>query len=188
MDRCLLAPYLTSTFAECILRSMTTWETRKAVGDELEQRVAEELTIRGWTVSPYGQGTFDPAIRTALGKTPSSIRYQPDLIAARGELVVLIDCKGRMTSTTSNRHSIQRDAVQAHLQYSGLAGLPVYYVFDDLGVLTPHEVLTAGRMGPHTQVGSNAPYFLIAAALARPFDAVFGSYETVVEQWAKRVA
>lgn len=167
---------------------MSTWEARKAAGDELEQRVAEELTIRGWAVSPYGQGIFDPVIRAALGKTPSAIRWQPDLIAARGDLVVLIDCKGRMTSTTSNRHTIERDAVQAHLQYSGLAGLPVYYVFDDLGVLTPHEVLTAGRMGPHTQMGSGAPYYLIASALARPLDSVFGSYEMVVEQWAGRAA
>ncbi len=179
---------MTCEFISAIVPDMTTWETRKAAGDLLEQRVAEELTIRDWAVSPYGQGTFDQAIRSALRQTHSSIRWQPDLIAARGDLVVLIDCKGRMTSTTSNRHAIERAAVQAHLQYSALAGLPVYYVFDGLGVLTPHDVLTAGRVGPHTQVGSGAPYYLIGSGLARPFDAVFGAYETVVQAWAEQAA
>jgi hypothetical protein len=148
------------------------------MGDELEQRVAEELTLRGWTVNRWGQGVFTEPVRRALRRTDSPIRWTPDLVAVFLNSWVLIDCKGRMTSTTSKRHAIQRDAVKAHLQYVAWTYLPVYYVFDDLGVLSPHDVLTCGRVGPHTRVGSGAAYYLVPESLTRPFDAVFGTYGT----------
>lgn len=167
---------------------MTSWNARKAAGDILEQRVAEELTLRGWEVNPWGQGVLTAPVRGALKRTDSSLRWTPDLVAARGEIVVLIDCKGRMTSSASNRHSIERAAVKAHLQFAAWTDLPVYYVFDNLGVLTPHDVLTAGRVGPHTRVGSGAPYYLVGTGADRPFDAVFGSLEAMVMSWAQTAA
>lgn len=156
---------------------MTSWKQRKAVGDALEQIVAEELTLRGWTVNPWGQGILTAPVRGALHRTDSSLRWTPDLVAARGEIVAFVDCKGQMTSGTTNRHCIERAAVRAHLQLAALTELPVYYVFDGLGVLTPHDVLMAGRVGPHTTVGSGAPYYLIGTALDRAFDDIFGAHE-----------
>jgi hypothetical protein len=156
---------------------MTSWNARKAVGDALEQTVAEELTLRGWTVNPWGQGILTGPVRGALHRTDSSMRWMPDLVVARGEIVALIDCKGQMTSGTTQRHCIERAAVRAHLQLAAWMELPVYYVFDSLGVLTPHDVVMAGRMGPHTNVGSGAPYYLIGTGLDRPFDDIFGPHE-----------
>lgn len=159
---------------------MSGWERRKAKGDAHEQYVAEELTLRGWEVNPWGQGILTHPVRGALRRTDSSLRWTPDLVAARGEVVVLIDCKSRMTSGASGRHAVERAAVKAHLQLCAWTDLSIYYVFDNLGVLTPHDVLMAGRIGPHTRVGSGAPYYLIGTGLDRPFDDVFGTHERVV--------
>lgn len=163
---------------------MTSFEDRLAVGIEHEQRVAEELTLRGWAVSPWGQGVLDEGTRAALQATESALRWTPDLVAARGEVVVLVDAKCSLSPHTG-RHSVARDAVRAHLQSATLYDVPVYYVFSDLGVMTPHEVLAVGRTGPHLTIGRRGPYYLIPGGLCRPFDDVFGSAEQVVAQWSR---
>ena len=155
---------------------MTSWMARKAVGDELETRVSEELRARGWAVSPWGQGTLAVAVAASLRRTDSSLRWAPDLLAAREDLVVMIDCKARMTSPSTGRHAVERAAVKAHLQFAALFDLPFYYVFDDLGVLTPMDVRAVGQSGPHSRVGSGAPYYLVSVVLDRDFNDVFGPY------------
>jgi hypothetical protein len=167
------------------IRGMTNWEQRKAVGDAFEQRVAEEFTIAGWHVSPWGQGILTAPVRRALRGTDSSMRWTPDLVAARGEIVCMIDCKASMTSDGTARHAVERAAVKAHLQLSAWTDLPMYYVFDNMGVLTPHDILMAGRVGPHTRVGSGAPYYLISTAMDRSFDEIFGPHEQLLRTRAK---
>ena len=44
------------------------------MGDAHERRVAEELALRGWDVSPWGQGVLTEAVRVALRGTESSLR------------------------------------------------------------------------------------------------------------------
>ncbi|MEV3856944.1 hypothetical protein AB0J38_21765 [Streptomyces sp. NPDC050095] len=156
---------------------MATFQQRKAIGDAHERYVAEELTGRGWEVDFWGQGLLSRALQRALQKTDSSIRWFPDLIAAKAQDLVLIDCKGGMTSRRTGRHAVERAAVQAHLQLVAWTGLPVYYVFEGLGVWAPHDVHIAGQEGPHSPVGSGAPYFLISAQGARRFDDLFGPRE-----------
>ncbi|WP_328769476.1 hypothetical protein [Streptomyces sp. NBC_00286] len=114
-------------------------------------------------------------LQDALRGTDSFIRWIPDLIAAKSKDLVLIDCKSRMTSRSTGRHAVERAAVHAHLQLVAWTRLPVYYVFDDLDVLAPHDVLIAGQEGPHSIAGSGAPYFLISGRIARRFDGLFGS-------------
>lgn len=80
-----------------------------------------------------------------------------------------------MSGGTRRRHAIERAAVRAHLQLVAMTDLPVYYVFDDLGVATPYDVLTDGRCGPRSSVGSGAAYCLVSSALDRSFDSVFSS-------------
>ncbi|MEU1930918.1 hypothetical protein ABZ516_26370 [Streptomyces sp. NPDC019826] len=156
---------------------MASFQQRKAIGDAHERYVAEQLIGRGWAVDFWGQGLLSRALQCALRRTDSSIRWFPDLIAAKAGDLVLIDCKGGMTSQRTGRHAIERSAVQAHLQLIAWTGLPVYYVFDGLDVWAPHDVLIAGQEGPHSVVGSGAPYFLIGAQGARRFDALFGARE-----------
>ncbi|MFJ2769193.1 hypothetical protein [Streptomyces sp. NPDC087300] len=154
---------------------MASFQQRKAIGDAHERYVAEQLIGRGWEVDFWGQGLLSRALQCALRRTDSSIRWFPDLIAAKARELVLIDCKGGMASQRTGRHAIERSAVQAHLQLVAWTGLPVYYVFDGLDVWAPHDVLIAGQEGPHSVVGSGAPYFLISAQGTRRFNDLFGA-------------
>lgn len=156
------------------LPRMPSFQRRKAIGDAHEQRVTKELNQRGWHVSPWGQGIMGEPIRLALHSTTSSLRWTPDLIAAQGQQVVLIDCKSRMTSQASRRHAVERSAVAAHLQLVAWTQLPLYYVFDNLDLLSPYDALGLGQEGPRTAAGSGTPYLLVPAARALAFDHVFG--------------
>jgi hypothetical protein len=155
--------------------SVTSFQQRKAIGDAHERYVADQLAERGWKVDFWGRGQLSRALQCALQKTESSIRWFPDLVAAKAKDVVLIDCKGSMTSRQTGRHAVERSAVLAHLQLVAWTQLPVYYVFDDLDAWAPHDVLFTGRQGPHSVAGSGAPYLLIPARGARRFDALFGT-------------
>lgn len=154
---------------------MRSFQHRKVVGDAHEERVAEELVLRGWDVSAWGQGVLTEAVRSALRGTDSSLRWTPDLVAAKGSEIFLLDCKSRMTSRTTHRHAVERAAVMAHLQLAAWTQLPVCYVFDDLGILTPHDVLVSGRPGPHSVRGSGSAYYLVPTARSLAFDEVFGT-------------
>ncbi len=164
------------------LARMPSFQQRKAVGDAHEAHVAHELAERGWDVSPWGQAVLTQAVRAALRRTDSFLRWTPDLAAAQDRRVVLIDCKGRMTSRTSHRHAVERSAVMAHLHLTAWTQLPVAYVFDDLGVLTPWDVLLSGRTGPLTTKGSGSAYFLVPVARALAFDEVFGTVAVAAPQ------
>ncbi|MFD3442770.1 hypothetical protein ACFWU3_35370 [Streptomyces sp. NPDC058685] len=103
------------------------------------------------------------------------MRWTPDLVVAKSNKVALIDCKSRMTSRTTPSHAVERAAVTAHLQLVAWTQIPVYYVFDNLDVLTPYDVLVAGHNGPYSHAGSGSPYYLIATARSLTLDKVFGS-------------
>jgi hypothetical protein len=151
---------------------MAEWGERKATGDRHEQQVTQELQRRGWEVHPAGQGTYPSAIRHALTRTTSPLRYFPDLIAARGEDVVTIDAKTSMRSTSSGRFAISCKCVTAGLQYMGThAPVPLLYVFGDLTVLTPAEVAYYTRHGRRAHTGA---YYLVNTSTAHHFDDVFG--------------
>ncbi|MEU3320812.1 hypothetical protein ACGFZG_27255 [Streptomyces antibioticus] len=154
---------------------MPSFQQRKAVGDAHEKRVAEELALRGWDVSPWGQGVLTEAVRVALRGTESSLRWTPDLVAAKDRQVFLIDCKSRMTSRITQRHAVERAAVMAHLQLAAWTQLPICYVFDNLDVLTPLDVLILGRTGPQPAAGSGSPYHLVPTRCSLAFDEVFGT-------------
>lgn len=151
---------------------MTQWQDRKTVGDMHEQRVAAALRARGWTVHPCGQGTYPTAVREALSRTRSALRQFPDLIAACGTDIVTIDAKDRMSSTGTSRYSISTSTVNAGLQFTAVhAPTPLYYVFGDLKVLTPAEVL---HYTDHALRRSSGAYHLVSTHRAHPFDEVFG--------------
>lgn len=154
---------------------MANWDQRKRIGDALERGVTAALRDRGWHVNEWGQGVLDAPVRRALRGTDSFARWTPDLVAARDLTVCFIDCKANMTGGSRRRHAIERAAVQAHLQFVAWNNLPVYYVFDDLGVATPYDVLMASQPGPTPRIGSGAPYLLISAVHDRPFDSIFGA-------------
>lgn len=150
-----------------------TWAERKTAGDHLEERVRAELGVRGWMVDLLGQGAMSEPVTAVLGRTKSPLRFLPEFIAARKGELCLIDCKGRISPHTG-RHSISRSAVQAHLAMRTLFDLPIYYVFETLGVMTPFDVQ---RFADTRVGGRGGSYFLVSAAEARPFDAFFGDQQ-----------
>ncbi|MFH9015308.1 hypothetical protein ACH4C6_28535 [Streptomyces sp. NPDC017943] len=152
---------------------MRQWQDRKAVGDTHERRVAAALRARGWTVHPCGQGTYPPAIREALRQTRSALRQFPDLIAARGSDLITIDAKDRMPSTHTDRYAISTDTVNAGLLFTAAhAPTPLYYVFGDLKVLTPAEIV---HYAAHALRHRSGSFHLVRTEQAHPFDDVFGA-------------
>lgn len=152
---------------------MPRWPDRKDVGDRHEQRVAQALQHRGWTVQSCGQATYPTAIQDALRRTRSALRQFPDLIAARGAELVTIDAKDRMPSTHSDRYAISSATVNAGLLFTAThAPTPLYYVLGDMRVLTPAEVL---HYAQHALRHHSGAYHLIRTDRAHPFDQVFGS-------------
>ncbi|MBP0932532.1 hypothetical protein J0X20_02710 [Streptomyces sp. KCTC 0041BP] len=152
---------------------MTHWQERKTTGDTHEERVATALTTRGWTVQRCGQGTYPAPIRHALARTRSALRQFPDLIAARGSELVTIDAKDRLPSTHTDRYAIRTATLNASLLFTAAhAPTPLYYVFGDMKVLTPAEVL---HYTDHALRHSSGAYHLVSTHRAHPFDEVFGS-------------
>lgn len=149
---------------------MSSWSTRQQVGDAHEGRVEKELTARRWEVNPWGQAILSEPIRKAVSRT----RWKnfPDLVAARDGDLVAIDAKDRMSSAETGRYAISRECISFGLQFVAAFGVPIFYVFGNLGVLTPQEVMSYGSTGARGMGGS---YYLVNGRLAHQFDDVFGA-------------
>ena len=153
------------------LRDPDSFAARLALGQKHERRVADELRRRRWTVDEWGQGVLSGPIRDAIRRSDSRLRFLPDLIAAQDGELVTIDCKDRMQSADTGRYAVSRNCVNFGLQLAAL-GVAVFYVFGDLGVLVPTEVMSYGRIGPTRSVGG--AYFLVSSRFLHNFDEVFG--------------
>lgn len=149
-----------------------TFAERKVVGDALESRVRRELEQRGWTVSEYGQAVLADPIRSALKRTESRMRWDPEFVIAHGSALALVDAKGAMRGEDAWSYTISRKALRAHLQMVAELDLPIYYVFANLGVSTPAEVMQFCRLA---RVGDAGGYVSFPAGMPRPFDDVFGA-------------
>jgi hypothetical protein len=147
-----------------------SWQQRKLVGDAHEERIAQELQARNWTADPWGQAILSEPVRRAVSRT----RWKnfPDLVAARAGDLVAIDAKDHMSSAETGRYAISRECVSFGLQFVAAFGVPIFYVFGNLGVLTPQEVMSYGSTGPRGMGGS---YYLVNGRLAHQFDDVFGT-------------
>lgn len=151
---------------------VTSWTARKEVGDAHEARVRYELEQRGWTVAQYGQALLPEQIRRALKVTDSAMRWDPDLVAACGSYVCLVDAKAAMRGADAHRYNISRKALKAHLAMFAMLDLPIYYVFSNLGVATAVDVMQYCRL---TAVSQTSGYVSLPAGVPVPFDEVFGS-------------
>lgn len=148
---------------------MASWQERKAVGDALEERVAQELIARGWKVSRYGQRTLAEPLRTAISRSASGIRYLPDLIAFHvSQGLIIVDCKDRLPTTSTHNYAINRACLKFGSQFAAVIGAPLYYVFGNLSVIIPAEIV-AYRIGV-----VRGSYYLIPDDQGHDFDQVFG--------------
>lgn len=156
--------------------ALPAFAERKAIGDAHELRVRGELERCGWAVAAWGQGILTESVTAALRRTDSDLRWTPDLIAVRDGIVCLIDAKARM-STHTRRHSVSRRCLEAHLRLMALVDLPIYYVFDTLGVLTPYDIKRFAVARIDTRFSGST--YLVHDRDARPFDSVFNGDEAL---------
>jgi len=147
-----------------------SFAARLALGDEHEHRVRYELEARGWEVTPWGQAILPEQSRRVL--RAFRFRHFPDLLATRPGECIAIDAKDRMRSSGTGRYAVARECVSFGLQFVAAFGIPVYYVFGNLGTLCPTEVMSYGRIGPRAS-GSGA-YYLVSDRIAHHFEDVFG--------------
>lgn len=159
--------------------ALSTWAERKAVGDPHEDRVRTELEQRGWTTAPYGQGILPEPIRRALKHTDSIMRWDPDLVAAQGSTICMIDAKSSMKGEDAWTYHVSRKAIRSHLRMWAELDLPIYYVFSNLGVATPAQVMQWCRLA---SIGEAGGYLSLPAGLPMPFDDVFGMPTASVSQ------
>ncbi|MFC9973556.1 hypothetical protein ACFVH6_21945 [Spirillospora sp. NPDC127200] len=154
---------------------MTTYDIRKRLGDRHEEHVAEALRTRGWRVAPYGMGTQRPIHRAMIHASGSPLRFEPDLMISpenAPQRVQLIDCKAQF-NTAENYLAVNEECVRAQLTFMAATQLPIWYVFSDLSVSTPNEVLAFGRKSAPAPGGSW--HFRIPRLLNREFDSIFGA-------------
>ncbi|MFG3490050.1 hypothetical protein [Streptomyces sp. NPDC047972] len=77
-----------------------------------------------------------------------------------------------MPSSTSDRYAVSDEAVHARLQFiAAKRPTPLYYVFQDLRVLTPVEVL---HYTGHAERGHDGAYRPVSTRHAYPVDTAFG--------------
>lgn len=155
---------------------MTSFTVRLSAARAHECRVGRELEQRGWEVTPWGQGILPPGTCRALAACGSRFRHFPDLVAARGGQAAAVDAKDGACSAVSGRYAVSRGCVSFGLQFTAAFDLPVYYVFGNLTVLSPAEVMACGaaRRGEP----GNGSYYLVPGHAGRDFDEIFGRPST----------
>ena len=99
------------------------------------------------------------------------MRWDVDMVAAHGSTVCLIDAKNSMRGDDAFTYTISRKALRAGIRMVAELDLPLYYVFANLGVATPAEVMQFCRLA---SLGEAGGYLSFPAGLPRPFDDVFG--------------
>lgn len=154
-----------------------------AVAQTHEDLVRDRLTELGWTVEPFGQALLTSACRRALrswvddDNQPTLIRWLPDLIAYRcagGWSIALVDAKGEVSQTRN--HAVEKKSVDCDRVISTSLNVPTYYVFNDLGVATPDDVVSWGHFhNGHGTNGSGTPFYLVAKSDCRSFYDVFAA-------------
>lgn len=183
-------------------------ESRREYVNRLERGVQWEIALShrlekwGWAVAPFGVSTLPGVVSLGrvgrggpppgvLYKTlldyrdhtgnPSRLRWLPDMIAARGPNLCLIDAK-------SGRHDTGNYAIEAQALIVGRLLVeqfhtPVFYVWDDGGVITPQTVVINY---PQIEVrvpddddfhvrGSREPFVLVSKRYAITAYEIFGT-------------
>lgn len=144
--------------------------------DRLAQAVAHEAAVmkriraHGWTCDEFGQALFSPAVRAAMKRWPTLVRWSPDLIAVRpprvgsgtGDSVRLIDAKFSTRCDTPN-YDVELASLLAHQRWITAFDLGVWLVFHDFKACRVDDVLDSDRTrrGRTTGNGSGRPFLLI---------------------------
>ena len=140
-----------------------------------------ELRARGWTAEPFGQSLLTADLRDQMRDVdpPTPVRWMADIIAARPRAtrmaLAFIDAKAGEKYRSTGNYDIEVSALNSAEMFLTFArGCHYFFVFDDLGVLTPRAVRAHGVLGKDRGRGSGTPFVVINTGHAVPFDTVFG--------------
>lgn len=150
-------------------------EGRLRLALDHERAVMERIRSAGWSCEPFGQAMLTEAIRKILRRHRTPIRWMPDLLAIREE-VLLVDAKYELRTDTPN-FSIECDAIEAHKRWSVALASPVVYVFPDFTVNTVESLRPIHEfhnVRGQTR-GSGTDFVLVRKSDQHPFDEIFGS-------------
>lgn len=150
----------------------SSFQERIGVGRPHEVSVRDRLPQHGWDVQDFGQGVLTERLRSAWRfKEPKIMwRWIPDLVAAKGSQVVLIDPKSGLRDDTDN-FAVEMSAWMSHMAMLPL-GLPIIYVFSDFTCNTPERLRPVGWITPRDP--RRTPFVLVRKADQRPFEWAFG--------------
>lgn len=142
---------------------------------EWEAELIERLNGFGWLAAPFGQAQIPEVMRPHLWKwmdaygNPTLLRWTPDVIAVRPSparpFVCLIDAKTESAANAEGpNYSVEINAVDAGLTIARDWHMPLYYVWRDGGVMTPHMVVNRWnrKMDGLGTAGSGTAFYLVA--------------------------
>lgn len=162
---------------------MRRGQTRLHIGQVHEQKVQRSLAARGWDVQPWGQGLLSDSIRQAFmdadrGRDVLLWRWLPDLIAAKGRRLYLVDPKTDIREDTPF-FSIELRCIMAQRAMSTL-GIRHVVVWSDfscnfMDLLRIADIRQpAGESRRVASNGSGTPFALVRKSEQLALDDVFG--------------
>lgn len=164
---------------------MTTYAERSAPAYQWEAELMARLTDRGWIVAPFGQVQIPDVMRPHLARwlddygRQTLLRWTPDIIAVRpaaDPFVCLIDAKTELEKNkASENYAVEVNAVDAGLAIVRDWYMPLFYVWQDGGVLTPHIVInrSARKLDGAGANGSSTAFYLVRRCWAMKISKIF---------------
>jgi hypothetical protein len=156
-----------------------TFADRIELAKSHEKEVQHRLRDAGWVCDGFGQGFWCRPVRENIQRFQTGLRYVPDIVAIKGDLLCLIDAKAEASNTPN--HSVEQASVLAHRDMERLFGVRIYYVWHDFSVapgpdwLLNHSFRKPEHIGSRVGTnGSGTPFFLTPKASQLPFEQIFG--------------
>jgi hypothetical protein len=161
------------------------FERRLETANAFEEKVVAALIDRDWRAERFGQGQLSVEMRDVIRRVSTSVRYMPDIIAAKRfaarTRLVFIDAKAGETYRRTNRHDIETAALDGAEKWGEFSQCPVYFVFTNGDTITPQVFRELAEPGVFRGVGSGTPFLLVPRAACSRFDEVFGPRDAWME-------
>jgi hypothetical protein len=154
------------------------FERRLEAATVFEVKVVAALIERDWRAERFGQGQLSEEMRDVIRQVQTSVRYMPDVIAAKKfkavNRLMFVDAKAGEKYRETGNHDVETAALEGAEKWQQFSDCPVYFVFTNGDTITPQVFRELGKPGPYRGVGSGTPFLLIPRSACTPFDATFG--------------
>ena len=156
---------------------MTVFANRMSTASEHEKNVCARIRSLGWQCEPFGQALLSEPMREALRRFKTPVRWMPDLIAVRDE-ILFVDAKSEQRRDTPN-FSVECASWESDKRWSIALAAPVVYVFADfsanyIDALRPIRTISEDRGGTS---GSGTAFILVRKSDQLHLEEIFGRVE-----------